>query len=175
MLKKFISLSVLLFCYVFISCNSRTQKASETEFINEILPQINIGSLEIENKKSLKVITEKDKTYLVELTSTKEINDLVEKILEENPSIPISRFSKTNNSYFNHAIFYMLIQFLMPFLIIIHLILLWVCLKKILKSPVHGSDKLTNTIIVIFVPLLGSIIYLTTKKELNKRPKQSES
>ncbi|WP_417886454.1 PLDc N-terminal domain-containing protein [Zunongwangia sp.] len=56
-----------------------------------------------------------------------------------------------------------LLNLLIPILIISHIILICIALRKIIKSTANDLEKILYAIISIFVPFFGPIIYLTTK------------
>jgi hypothetical protein len=51
-------------------------------------------------------------------------------------------------------------------MIILATLILWVyCLTDLYKSDFHGNDKVIWFLIVFFLPMLGSILYLTIGKK----------
>ncbi|WP_432264567.1 PLDc N-terminal domain-containing protein [Autumnicola lenta] len=56
------------------------------------------------------------------------------------------------------------LSLIVPFLIPAHIILLWIALRRIIKSEADNIEKLVYKIISIFFPFFGPILYLTTGK-----------
>ncbi len=73
-------------------------------------------------------------------------------------------YTTESNSLSYKIFIFQLFSLIIPFLILAHIILLWISLRRIIKSEIDNMEKMVYTIISIFFPFFGSIIYLTTKK-----------
>ncbi|MCM4167500.1 hypothetical protein KCTC52924_01001 [Arenibacter antarcticus] len=150
-----IFISVLLF-----SCTGDYEEVSEQEFINNILPEVDINNVTIKNNELILISTNDNERYRIKGNPPNSLNILINKIQSENQNFGVTYTDEPN--YFGSI--FLLIPILMPFIILVHIILLWVALRRIIQSTVAPMEKLVYTIISIFVPLFGPIIYLTTKK-----------
>ncbi|WP_026809544.1 PLD nuclease N-terminal domain-containing protein [Arenibacter latericius] len=158
-ITSYLILSILISLLLF-SCNKDYVDISQSEFLENVLPKAEINSVSIENNELFLVATSDNKTYSVKDEGSNSFDVLLNKIQSENQNIEVSYAHGANS--FGHIFF--LIPFLIPFLILLHILFLWIALRRIIQSAVAPTEKLVYTIISIFVPLVGPLIYLTTKK-----------
>ena len=151
---------------IFLSSCSNHKEVSKTEFINTVLPKVDVNYVEIKNNEKILVHTVEEETYKVNAGSMTrgEINEFVDTIRARNEHISVHQETILGS---NHPGRYLLdfIPFIFPLLFIIHIILLWIALKRIIRSNIDSMEKLVYTIISIFFPFFGPILYLTTGKK----------
>ena len=161
MRKITIYLTLVFSTILLLSCSSDNQEISSSEFIEKILPKVDVQSIEVKNQGEILIFTDQE-PYKIELNSGSSTNEFINIIRSKDNNFNITY---TASEGFIPSLF--LFQFftaLFPLLILLHIILLWIVLRKIIKSEVESLEKLVYTMIVIFVPFIGPIIYLTTKK-----------
>lgn len=159
---KLFFLSILI-STLFISCSKDYDEVSESEFINNVLPTVGINRVVVENTDKILIYTDKNNSYVIENFSPNSIDDFLNKLKSKNENMYVVYTTESND--FSYKLF--LFQFftlIIPFLIFAHFLLLWISLRKIIKSKIDTLEKILYAIISIFFPFFGSLIYLTTKK-----------
>lgn len=156
--KKILLILSILFSFLLSSCSKNYKEVSESEFINNILPNIEINNMEV-NKNEVIVHTNEEKGYKVKLDSPNSVPAFLNKIASQNKN-----FSVLHDSSENTLILLTLLPLVFPLIILIHIILLTIALSRIIKSEINSVEKLVYTIISLFFIVIGPIIYLTTKK-----------
>jgi ATP-dependent Zn protease len=154
-------LSVLI-STLLISCGN-SQEVSKSEFIDNVLPKVEINNVEIRNNEIILIHTNENKPYKIKDVPPYSIDDFLNEIISKNEKISVHYTNESNGNYYILSIF-QLFSLIIPFLILAHIILLWISLRRIIKSEIDNMEKMVYTIISIFFPFFGSIIYLTTKK-----------
>ncbi len=159
---KLFIFSILISTLLF-SCGKDYAEVSKSEFINKVLPKVDIVKVEIKNNEKLLIYTSENKSYVIKDFSPNSMDGFLNEIKSKNKNMHVS-YINVSNSISNQLIMFQLFTLIIPFLILAHIILLWVSLRKIIKSEIDNIEKIVYTIISIFFPFFGSIIYLTTKK-----------
>lgn len=159
---KTLYLLLVLLPFLFFSCGKDHNEISETQFINSVLPEVEIDRVEIKNLEDALVYTNEQKTYKITLGSRNSAEEFVNRIRAKNEKVAIGYTTESSSPFWVSIMQFLPLIF--PLLILIHLILLWIALRRIIKSHTDNIEKLVYTIISIFFPFFGPIIYLTTNK-----------
>ena len=166
-MQKSKSLIVLvLFSILSISCGEDHKEVSVSEFTNTVLPEIEINNVEaMTETNEIIIYTVEEDTYKVNLGTMDPIekHELMNEIKVKNPGVT-ETYVLESNELFSPFLIFQALYLIIPILILTHIILLWIALKKIIRSQIESTEKLVYTIITIFFPVFGSIIYLTTGK-----------
>lgn len=160
--KSTFILSVLISALLF-SCGKNYKDISKLEFMDKVLPKVEINHVEVRNLETLLIYTNDKKPYKIKDIPSNSIDDFLKEIKSKNDNMYVSYTTESNNLSFKLIIF-QLFTLIIPFLILAHIILLWISLRKIIKSEVDNMEKILYTIISIFFPFFGSVLYLTTKR-----------
>ncbi len=161
MRKITIYLTLVLFTILLLSCSSDYQEISGSEFVEKVLPNVDVQSIEVKNQEEILISTDQEH-YKIELNSGSSIQEYLNIIRSYDDNF---NETYTASEGFRPSLFlYQFFIALFPLLILLHIILLWIVLRKIIRSGVESVEKLIYTMIVIFVPFMGPIIYLTTKR-----------
>nr|WP_237690414.1 PLD nuclease N-terminal domain-containing protein [Salegentibacter tibetensis] len=72
--------------------------------------------------------------------------------------------TESNELFSSFLLLYQALYLIIPLLILVHIILLWIALRRIIRSQIESTEKLVYTIIALFFTFFGPIIYLTTGK-----------
>ncbi|PHR99152.1 MAG: hypothetical protein COA80_04370 [Leeuwenhoekiella sp.] len=151
----------VLISILFTSCSDDYEEISKSEFIDTVLQDQKITSLEIENKEKIHIYTNENKYYVISDLSSHSLDDLVDEIRSKNGAVLVKYLAPETSIILDVL---MSLLFL-PLIIPAHIILLWIALRKIIKSEVEDTEKILHAIISIFFPFFGPIIYLTTKRK----------
>ncbi len=166
-MQKSKSLIVLvLFSILLVSCGKDYEEVSGPEFINTVLPEVDVNHVEIMTRTNeITVYTDKQETYKVNLGSRNSIKkqEILNEIKAKNPEIT-ETYVTESNELFPFLLIYQALYLIIPIFMLFHIILLWIALRRIIRSQIESTEKLVYTIIAIFFPFFGPIIYLTTGK-----------
>lgn len=158
MLKKF--LFTIIISTFLISCGENYKEISKSEFSEQVLPKVDINKIEIENYETIMIYTDEKVPYRMKIKNSRDLQRFVNVLRSDNQNISIVYTS--NDSHLGLFLWQSL-YLIFPLLLLSHLVLLWVALKKIIKSETDNLEKILNAIVSIFFPFFGPIIYLTTK------------
>ena len=136
------TLSILLVLFsIFITSCSNHKEVSKTEFINTVLHEVDVNTVEVKNNEIL-IHTVEQETYNVDASSMTrgEINEFVNTIRAKNEHIGVHY--NIINPGSNSPVRYLLdfIPLLFPLLFFTHIILLWIALKRIIRSEVDNTE-----------------------------------
>ncbi len=159
---KLFIFSILISTLLF-SCGDDYEKVSKSEFIKKVLPKNDINKVVVENNDKLFIYTNENKPYSIEDLSPNTIEDFLNELKSKNENMYVEYGTKSN-SFSIKLMMFQLFSLIIPFLFLAHIILLWISLRRIIKSEIDNMEKMVYTIISLFFPFFGSIIYLTTKK-----------
>jgi len=165
-MNKFISqIIIIVLAISFTNCSTNSsQKISISEFNNRIIKAYKIDRIVVENnegensKKVFLYSGTQQKSFFIDSVSQQTINFIVSSIKAyQQTSISVSHISRTSisdqlNDY--------LLQLMQIGLIALYILLLVIYLVNLLKSKFEEPiDRLVWTIIIIFLPLIGILMY----------------
>lgn len=163
MIRKLFFILLTLLAVMATSCGKNYREVSSAEFTEKLLPKLNVKHLVVENNENLIIYTEEKTPYKIEIDSPTRLNETIDAIRSKNKNSSITYISEAENFQLGLFIWQMIYR-VIPILILIHVILLWITLRKIIKSEKDHMEKMLYAIISIFFPFFGSLIYLTTKQ-----------
>ncbi|MBZ9729405.1 PLDc N-terminal domain-containing protein [Salegentibacter sp. JZCK2] len=128
-------------------------------------PEVDVNNIEIK-KDELMVHTAEEETYKVNLGSRNSIKkqEFLNEIKAKNPGMTETYVTESNELFSSFLLLYQALYLIIPLLILVHIILLWIALRRIIRSQIESTEKLVYTIIALFFTFFGPIIYLTTGK-----------
>lgn len=164
--KNYLIIFSFLFAILFIACSNDKRDVSASEFINDILPEVEVKQVLVENMEKILIQTAGSETYSININSMDrmETEAFLNRIRMETNEIPVSYQSTPSPTAYIFELL-SLLPLISLFLILIHIILLWIALKRIIKSEIDNIEKLVYTIISIFFPFFGPIIYFTAGRK----------
>jgi ATP-dependent Zn protease len=164
MIKKLLFTIPLLIAIFTTSCSENYNDVTQSDFRKTILPNVDINRLEIENNEEVLIFTDAESPYRIRMKNSTEIQKFVEFLNSNDENISIHYTTTPNGSEYGLFIWQML-YLIFPIIILSHIVLLWISLRKIIKSKTDNSEKIFSAIISIFFPFFGPLIYLTTKQK----------
>lgn len=165
LLTKKLPFCVLIFIsVVLLSCSNDYKDVSKSEFITKILPTVEVEKVTIKNNEEVLVETEANEHYRIELGSVGQANSFINELDSVDDNFKVIYDHSSPGTEIT-LIFWQTLSLIIPLLMLAHIVLLLVAIRKILKSGTENSEKILNTIISIFIPFFGPIIYLTNKKQ----------
>ncbi|MDN3595353.1 PLDc N-terminal domain-containing protein [Zunongwangia endophytica] len=160
MRKALLFLIPLLICLISIGCGSDSKEISLNEFNEEILPSEEIKKVVIEDREDIFIYTSEKVPYRLKASEIGDIEEFIDHLYSQQENIDITYNANVNNT---GLLLWQLFNLLVPILLLTHIILLWIALRKVIKSTAGDLEKILYAMISIFVPFFGPIIYLTTK------------
>ena len=161
MLKHFLNTAkLILVCSVLFSCRKDYREVSRDTFIHKVLPVERVSMVTVHNNKVIEIYTGKALPYRVTVASEETTHDLIEKIYVKNLAATVS-YSNGEQQYNLMLVSQLLILFIL-LSIMAHLILMSISLKKIISLEEKVNEKLYQTLLVVFLPLIGPMMYLTS-------------
>lgn len=147
------------------SCSKDYREISALE-ITKMLPELKIDHIEVVEGEFVRLHVADGKPYQVDLDRVESEENFVSHVKAWNENASVEYVNRTGS--FSWAItFYQLLPILFLLLIILHIVLLWLSLKKIIKRHDAPMEKLVHLIMVLFAPVIGPIVFLSTKKSSN--------
>ena len=165
MSKFLLRIVIIALTISFTNCSTNSpKKISISEFNNQIIKTVKIDRIVVEsnnNEKNKKVFlysSSQEKAFYIESVSQQTINFIVNSIkVDQQSSLSVSYNSRTSIVEQLKSYSYFL-RYLFPYTV--YLILLVLTLLNLLKSKFENPiDKLVWTIIIIFLPLIGILMY----------------
>lgn len=164
MIKKLLFTIPILIAIFTTSCNENYNDVTQSEFRKTILPNVDINRLKIENNEDVIIYTDAESPYRIKMKNPNEIQEFVGFLNSNGENIPLHYTTTSNSSEFG-LFLWQTLSLIFPIIILSHIILLWISLRKIIKSKADSSEKIFSAIISIFFPFFGPLIYLTTKQK----------
>lgn len=162
MQKSILYLGIALTLLLLSSCSKDYTEISATEFTAEVLPQIQVERIEVIKNRLVRIFPYKGTPYEVELEQADSAVAFVARIRAQNENAQVEYVIDEGSMSWILTI-YQLIPLIFLLLFILQIVLLWLSIKKILKSGNDNMEKLVHSVIVIFAPLIGPILFLTTR------------
>jgi len=166
-MKKIILLLITVtLSFSFINCSSNSlEEISISEFNNRIIKTYKIDKIKIENyeventKKVFLYAGSQQKVFYIKSVSEQTINFIISSIKAEQQSSPtVSRTSRPSS--ISEQLRTYLIHLIPIGLLALYILLLVLTLINLINSKFEESiDKLVWTIIIIFLPLIGMLMY----------------
>lgn len=145
------------------SCNEDYKDVSKSEFSKKILLKVDVKRLEIKNNEEILIYTDEITPYRIKMNTSTEIQEFVDFLNSNDDNITIGY--TTNPIGFQFGLLQrQTLHLIIPLIILSHIVLLWIALRKIIKSESDNMEKILYAFISIFFPFFGSLIYLTTKR-----------
>ncbi|MBL7472575.1 hypothetical protein [Robertkochia sediminum] len=167
----YLVMTLLFLSSLLISCGGNDyQEISKEQLLSEIAPSGAIKNLELKNNKHLFVYTDAEIPFRVAVNSSTDAFQL-NRIINSMGDHPVdmSYINNSGGTGFKDTLPGILP--LMPFIglmvFILHFILVYISLRRILGQPTEGNEQLVHTIIVTFIPFIGPLAYLTRVKHKN--------
>lgn len=146
-----------------MSCSKEPKNVSRAEFTENILPDVDVQNLTVKDGNSVVIRTNENKEYRIEVGSAEQADDLIKEIESKDNNFSIM-YDVSSAGIGTALAIWQFLYFLFPALFLAHVILLWVALRKIIRSGEDGMHKILYAMISIFFPFFGPIIYLNAKK-----------
>ncbi|MCH4822092.1 PLD nuclease N-terminal domain-containing protein [Gramella lutea] len=151
-----------------MSCSKDHKNVSRSEFIKIILPEADVQNVTVKDENSVLIKTDENAQYRVEVNSAKQANEFIKEIESQDNSFSII-YDVSSEGIGAALAIWQFLYFLFPALLLAHVVLLWVALRKIIRSGEDGMHKILYAMISIFFPFFGPIIYLKAKKRSGYR------
>lgn len=164
MLKRLLFTITLLISFITISCSEKYEEVSQNEFLKTVLPEVKIKRVQIENNEKILIETYENFNYRIEINNSNDAQEFITLLEKSNQNFEIV-YSHTSTEVNIKLFIYQTLVLLIPILIIAHVILLWIALRKIIKSETDSLEKILCAMISIFFPFFGPLIYLTTERK----------
>ncbi|WBL25147.1 PLDc N-terminal domain-containing protein [Zunongwangia sp. HGR-M22] len=161
MRKSLLFLIPVLICLISVGCGKDSKEISFTEFNEEILPSEEIEKVVIEDREDILVYTSEKVPYKLKASEIDNIEEFIDNLHSKQENIDITYNTNVTNT---GILLGQLFNLLVPILLLTHIILLWISLRKVIKSTAGDLEKILYAMISILVPFFGPIIYLTTKR-----------
>ncbi|WBL22942.1 ATP-dependent metallopeptidase FtsH/Yme1/Tma family protein [Zunongwangia sp. HRR-M8] len=161
MRKSLLFLIPVLICLISVGCGKDSKEISLTEFKEEILPSEEIEKVVIEDREDIFIYTSEKAPYKLKASEIGNIEEFIDNLHSQQENIDITYNTNVTNT---GILLWQLFNLLVPILLLIHIILLWISLRKVIKSTAGDLEKILYAMISILVPFFGPIIYLTTKR-----------
>lgn len=153
---------LVILLFLMFSCSKDYRKISPLE-ITEMLPELKINRIEVVEGEIVRLHVANGKPYQVDLDQVEGKENFISHIRDWNENASVEYIHSTG-SYSWFLIFYQLFQILILLLIILQVVLLWFSLKRIIRERYEPMEKLVHLVIVLFAPVIGPLVYLTSKK-----------
>lgn len=147
-----------------VACSTNDyNEITASEFTADVLPEVRVDRIEIVDDQQVLIYTNEEKPYSVELEERGIAEAFANRIRFENENASIQYiYKKSDFSWF--LTFYQLLPFLFLLLLLLQVILLWFSLKRITKGIYDPLEKMVHLIIVLFAPVIGPIVFLSSRK-----------
>ncbi|MHA6278652.1 hypothetical protein ACXYMT_00585 [Salinimicrobium sp. CAU 1759] len=156
-------LGLVLALFLTVSCSKDSNEISASEFTTEVLPEEQVNRIEVVDDQQVLLYTNEKIPYLVKLEKRGMAESFVDRIRFENENASVQyTYQKRDFSWF--LTFYQLLPILFVTLILLQIILLWFSLKKITKGRYEPLEKLVHLVIVLFAPIIGPLVFLTSRR-----------
>lgn len=152
---------VLVLLLIF-SCSKDYRDISPQE-ITEMLPELEINRIQVVEGEVVRLHVANGKPYQVDLDQIEGTGSFVSLIKEWNENASVEYIHSTGRFSWS-LILYQLFTILILLLIVLQVVLLWFSLKKIIRGKYDPMEKLVHLGIVLFAPVIGPLVFLSTKR-----------
>lgn len=145
-----------------VGCQKRYQDISKQTLVSEILPYEQIEQVTVVRNESVNLETVEKQSYRIIISDIEDLKDIINQIQAKQANTPV-KYTTADETYGYFKLILSLLTVMIIIGFITHLILMGISLKKILSIEKKVGTKIFDYLIVIFLPVVGPVVYLTSK------------